>query len=76
MIRKRITTQGNSAAVLLSRDLLDLMDIKVGDEVELTLVGRSLVVRPVAEVERKQKVKSAIKKVITEDAGLLKRLAK
>jgi len=75
MIRKRITTLGNSAAIILSRDLLDLMEIKVGDEVELSLVGRSLVVRPVPETGRKKKVREAVKKVLREDAELLRRLA-
>lgn len=76
MITKRITAVGNSAAILLSRDLLDLLDAQIGTEVEITLVGKSLVVRPVSEAERKRKVKAATERILKEDAGLLERLSK
>jgi antitoxin component of MazEF toxin-antitoxin module len=45
MLVKRITTSGNSAALLLSQDLLGLLGLAVGDEVVLELAGESLVVR-------------------------------
>jgi antitoxin component of MazEF toxin-antitoxin module len=74
-MRRRITTSGNSAALVLSQDLLGLMGIGAGDEVDVSLVDRTLIVRPILEVERSAKVQSAIDQVFRRDAGLLRRLA-
>jgi antitoxin component of MazEF toxin-antitoxin module len=74
-MRRRITTSGNSAALILSQDLLGLMGIGAGDEVDVSLIDRTLVVRPVSEAERSAKVQSAIEEVFRRDAGLLRRLA-
>jgi antitoxin component of MazEF toxin-antitoxin module len=73
-VRRRISTSGNSAALVLSQDLLGLMGIGVGDEVDVALVDRTLVVRPLPEVERAAKVQDAIDEVFRRDAGLLRRL--
>ena len=51
-MRKKITTSGNSAALVLPREFLSQMGVKVGDELELTMIDRTLVARPVSEVER------------------------
>ncbi len=61
--------------MILSQDLLGLMGVAPGDEVDVSLVDRTLVVRPLSEVERSAKVQSAIDEVFRRDAGLLKRLA-
>lgn len=47
MLRKRITTVGNSAALVISRDLLQLMELEVGDEVEIAVSDRTMTLRPV-----------------------------
>lgn len=75
MIKRRITTAGNSAALVLSQDVLGMMGVGVGDEVELSLVDRSLVVRPVVERERDERVKAAIDDVFSRRRRLLRRLA-
>ena len=75
MLRKRITTVGKSAAIVLSRDLLKLMDIEVGDEVEISVIDRALVLRSVAEAKRVRKVKRAVDKVFRTRKALLTRLA-
>ena len=56
---KKITTAGNSAALVLSQDVLGLMGVSVGDEVDVTLVDRTLVVRPVDEADRDRRVGAA-----------------
>ena len=37
-MRKKITTSGNSAALVIPREFLAQMGVKVGDEVELTMI--------------------------------------
>jgi antitoxin component of MazEF toxin-antitoxin module len=56
MARQKITAVNNSAALLLTPDMLDQMGISIGDDVEVTLVDHALILRPLAEVEREQTV--------------------
>jgi antitoxin component of MazEF toxin-antitoxin module len=56
MAHQKITTVNNTAALLLTPDVLDQMGISIGDDVEVTLVDRTLILRPLAEVEREQAV--------------------
>ena len=76
LLRRKITTAGNSAALILSQDLLGLMGVAVGEEVELSLIDRTLVVRPVVEQEVETKIAAAIDGVFRDHGGLLKRLGK
>ena len=74
-MRKRITTSGKSAAVPVPREFLALMGIKVGDEVELTIKDRTLVIRPVPQVARDELVKAAVDDIFRRRRSTLKRLA-
>ena len=76
MLRRKITTSGNSAALVLSQDLLGLMGVKVGDEVEVQAIGRTLVVRPADEPVSDAEVMASGRAVIRKRRKLLERLAK
>lgn len=75
VLRRKISTTGNSAALVLSQDLLGLMGIQVGDEVEVELVDRTLIVRPVGESTREASVAQAIDRIVARRRGLMRRLA-
>ena len=75
-MRRRIGRAGNSASLLLSQDVLGLMGVQIGDEVDLSLVDRALVVRPVPEVERTGRVRDAVTSVMQDWDGLFRRLAR
>ena len=76
MLRRKITTSGNSAALVLSQDLLGLMGVKVGDDVEIEVAGRTLVVKPIDEARRKEIFKKSLEKVLDENREVLERLAR
>ena len=76
MLRRKITTSGNSAALVLSQDLLGLMGVKVGDDVEIEVEGCALIVRPIDEKRRAEIVMQAGREVIRKRRKLLERLAK
>ncbi len=76
MLRRKITTSGNSAALVLSQDLLGLMGVKAGDDVELHVVGRTLVVRPADEPAGDAEAVDAIEKVLLERHEVFERLAR
>ncbi|MBV9926081.1 MAG: hypothetical protein JOZ96_13770 [Acidobacteria bacterium] len=74
-LRKKVTAVGNSAAIVLSRDLLQLLDLEIGSEVELSVTDKTLVVRSAREAERAERVKAAADRVFERRRGLLKKLA-
>lgn len=74
-LRKKIIAVGNSAAILLSRDLLRLLGLEVGQEVELSVIDRTLVVRSVQEAERVELIRQAADRVFERRRGLLRKLA-
>ena len=53
MMIKRLTRQGNSAALIIDRTLMDLMDIDQHTELRLTVNGRQLLVEPLAPAARR-----------------------
>lgn len=74
-LRKKVTAVGNSAAIVLSRDLLQLLGLEVGQEVELSVIDRTLVVRSAQEAERAEFIRQASDRVFERRRGLLTRLA-
>ena len=56
MSRERITTVGESAALLLPKEVLDKLGIAIGDEVELSLIDRTLMLQPLDEADRAQQL--------------------
>ena len=76
MLRRKITTSGNSAALVLSQDLLGLMGVKVGDEVEIEVAGSTLIVRPIDDKRRDEIFRDAMEKVLRENHDVLERLAR
>ena len=49
---KRITTLDDSASVSLPRDAVDALGVSAGDELDIEIVGRALIVRSAAEARR------------------------
>lgn len=63
MSRKRITASENSTTLLLPQEILDTLGVDAGDEVDVIIVDRTLILRPLDEVERAQKIDDATKTV-------------
>jgi virulence-associated protein VagC len=51
------------------------MGVAVGDEVDITMIDRTLVVRPVEEKERSQRLADAVNAVFLQRRELMRRLA-
>lgn len=63
MSRERITAVGESAALLLPKEVLDKLGIAIGDEVELSLIDRTLMLQPLDEAARAQQLAAITKTV-------------
>ena len=76
MSRKRITAAEDSSTVVLPKEVLDMMGVKEGDEIDLSVVDRTLIVRPLDEAERARKIDAATKAVLERRESAYEELAK
>lgn len=76
MSRKRITASENSTTLLLPQELLDTLGVDAGDEVDVTIVDRTLILRPLDEVERAKKLDDATRNVFERRQTAYEELAK
>ena len=76
MSRKRIDTSKDSAAILLPQEVLDQLGINAGDEVDLSVVDGTLILRPLEEVERARKIEDVTNTVFDRRKSAYEQLAK
>ncbi len=76
MIYNRITTIEGSAALLLSPEILRALGISIGDEVDIALVDRMLIVRPLDEVERARRINEITQALLVRRKSAYEQLAK
>jgi len=63
MSRERITAVGESAALLLPKEVLDKLGIAIGDEVELSLIDRTLMLQPLDAADHAQQLAAIVRTV-------------
>src|SRR5437867_8798192 len=73
---KKLTRQGNSAALIIDRPLMDLMEIDADTPLKVTVEGRRLIVEPLDKNERAGKFQKVMEKTGRRNAELFRRLAK
>ena len=72
---KRLTTHGNSLALVLDKAILDLLHISHKTPLEIATDGKNLIISPVRETGRPQKIQSAMEKVNKHHGNTFKKLA-
>jgi antitoxin component of MazEF toxin-antitoxin module len=75
MSRERITAVGETAALLLPKEVLDKLGIAIGDEVELSLIDRTLLLQPLDEAARGQQLAAITNIVFTRRQSAYTQLA-
>ena len=76
MFVKKLTRQGNSAALVIDKPLLDLLDFDQNTELKITVKGRQLTVEALSDQERKQRFSEISKRDLKKNSELYRRLAK
>jgi antitoxin component of MazEF toxin-antitoxin module len=76
MSRKRITASENPATLLLPQEMLDMMGVTDGDEIDVSIVDRTLILRSLDEAERAQKIGAATEAVLERRRSAYEELAK
>ena len=77
-MKKSIAKHGNSAALPLSKDMLALLGVEPGDDVEIRFEGREMIVTPATRrtTVSSSDFEAAMNKVINSNAEVLQRLAR
>ena len=76
MSRRRITTHEDSAALLLPQEAMDQLGLKIGDEVDVSVVNGALIVLPSSESERARRIEEITKTLFERRKSAYERLAK
>ncbi|MEK9145912.1 MAG: AbrB/MazE/SpoVT family DNA-binding domain-containing protein [Elusimicrobiota bacterium] len=71
---KRLSAHGNSAALIIDKPLMELLNITMETPLEITTDGKNLIVSPVREPMRKE-VRAAFERVVAKHGKTLRRLA-
>lgn len=71
----QIVKVGESAALLLSHDLLAQLNIHIGDNVDVAVIDHTLVLRSLVEAERQQQLDTVIDTVFTRRQSAYQQLA-
>ena len=76
-MRKTITKVGNSQGIIFDAALMDLVRVKVGDQVNVTIVPESgaIILMPLRPGPSKEEIKSVIKKTARDYRKTLRKLA-
>jgi antitoxin component of MazEF toxin-antitoxin module len=74
---KRISKVGNSQGIIFDAALMDLARLKVGDEVNVTVIPESgaVVVMPIRKGPSQKQIKSTIRKTARDYRKTLRKLA-
>lgn len=73
---KHLTPHGNSAALVIDKPILALLNITMTTPLEISTDGRSLVISPAVEKSRQKKFKAAMDSVNMLHGKTLRKLAK
>ncbi|MBI5787982.1 MAG: AbrB/MazE/SpoVT family DNA-binding domain-containing protein [Candidatus Schekmanbacteria bacterium] len=72
---KKLTSHGNSAALIIDKPILELLKINLDTLLEIATDGKSLIVSPVSDTNREQAVQKALSKMNARHGNTLKKLA-
>lgn len=72
----KVTRIGNSAGIVLSKDVMEKLGLVIGDEVEVTVRGSLLEVQPVVKRPRlRPELEKALERTVDKFGDDLRRLA-
>jgi len=72
---KKLVSHGNSAALIIDKPILELLNVTMDTPLEISTDGKNLIVSPIEDGKRKIKFKAAMEKVNKLHGKTLRRLA-
>ena len=72
---KKLVSHGNSAALIIDKPILELLNVTMDTPLEISTDGKNLIVSPIEDGKRKIKFKAAMEKVNKLHGKTFRRLA-
>lgn len=72
---KRLIQHGNSAALVIDKALLDILNVTMDTPLEITTDGRNIIVSPQSDAEGESDVLKALERINKKHGRTLRRLA-
>lgn len=76
MSRKRISASEDSTELTLPQENPDMIGVNDGDEIDVSVVDRTLILRPLDEAERARKIEATTREVFARRRSAYEDLAK
>jgi len=71
---KTLTAHGNSAALIIDKAIMELLNITISTPLKLVTDGKSLIISPLEDEEREDRFQVALQKVNANHDETLKKL--
>ena len=72
---KTLTAHGNSAALIIDKAILEILNIDMSTPLEIMTDGESLIISPVRDGAQHDRVTKSLERVNARHGGTLRRLA-
>ena len=72
---KKLVSHGNSAALIIDKPILELLNVDMETPLEISTDGRNLIISPVESEGREKRFKSALAKVNRVHGATLRKLS-
>jgi antitoxin component of MazEF toxin-antitoxin module len=73
---KTMIQHGNSSALVIDKPIMDLLNIEQSTPLEIATDGKNIIISPIRETNRLERLNSSLNKVNKKHADTLKKLAK
>ena len=71
---KKLIQHGNSAALILDKPILDLLNLKVDTPLEITTDGKNLIISPQSDVNKEKDILASLEKINKKYSRTLQKL--
>jgi len=71
---KKLIQHGNSAALILDKPILDLLDLNLDSSLEITTDGKNIIISPQSDSRKEKDIIASLERINKRYAKTLKRL--
>ena len=72
---KKMVQHGNSAAIIIDKPIMELLDFSLETPLEISTDGKNLIISPVTDAKRLQKLQTSLSKINRKHKNILEKLA-
>jgi antitoxin component of MazEF toxin-antitoxin module len=73
---KKMVQHGNSAAIIIDKPVMELLDFDIDTPLEISTDGKNLIISPITNPGRMEKLKASLSKINKNHGKTLEKLAK